>query len=475
MNKKIRNSGNDQYGIALIAALITLLLISAITAGMIVLSTTETNISSNFRDQQTAFFAARAGIEEARDRLRTTATNTLRTAGVLPTTMPGTSSSVLYILNPANGETVAPWGTNYPDDEICKETTSISCSNGLPTGSGWYNSVSASSVYTASPVLPWKWTRITLKQNNTISPFYTNGSSANTSQVCWNGTNEFASSTGCTAPNLPVYILTALAVTPNGSRRMLQTEVAEDQVNFTAPSPLTMDGTGDVFSGPNGNNFGVDGTDHQGCGSTTTGGSLPAIAVTDNADIATVTAGIPSNRKSHYTGSGGSTPDVENVTLPPNLQSVSSLNTLLSTIKNNVTQPVINGPASGISNPGTATAPQIIYVNGDLTLSGNTTGYGILVVTGTFTASGDIGWNGLVLVVGKGVFNGNGGGNGSYNGAVVVANTVDSLGNPLNVLGPPQFNFNGGGNNGINYSSGCIAQATQLSTFHVMVIRELMN
>jgi len=478
MNMRGRTRNSGERGVALIAAIITLLLIAAITAGMVILSNTETNISSNFRDQQTAFFAAKAGIEEARDRLRSNATNTIRTAGVLPTTLPGTSNSVLYILNPANGETVAPWGSNYPDDEICKENTTITCSNGLPSGSGWHTSVSASSVYTASPVIPWKWTRVTLKQNNSIPPFYTNGSSATTSQVCWNGTNEFASATGCSTPNEPVYVLTTLAVTPSGSRRMLQTEVAEDKLNFNAPSPLTLDGTGDVLAGPSGNNFGVDGHDHPGCGSTTaTGLPLPAVGVTNNTDIATVKGGIPDNRDNHYTGSGASTPDVQNIsaTLPPSLQSVSSLQNLLSTIKNDVTQPVINGPASSIASPGTVDAPQIIYVNGDLSLSGNTTGYGILVVTGTFTASGDIGWNGLVLVVGKGVFIQNGGGNGTWNGAIVVANTVDALGNPLPALGPAQFNGNGGGDSGINYSTGCIAQATTLSTFHVMVIRELIR
>ena len=39
-----------------------------------------------------------------------------------------------------------------------------------------------------------------------------------------------------------------------------------------------------------------------------------------------------------------------------------------------VTQPVVTGPASNLSNAGTAASPQIIYVNGDLTLSGNVTG-----------------------------------------------------------------------------------------------------
>ena len=36
-------------------------------------------------------------------------------------------------------------------------------------------------------------------------------------------------------------------------------------------------------------------------------------------------------------------------------------------------------------------------------------------------------------------------------------------------------NGNGGGNGGVQYSSACLANATQLSTYHAMVFRELMR
>lgn len=470
-----------ERGIALLMALVALLLVGAITAGVIILANTETNISANFRDEQLAFFSAKAGIEEARDRMRLGTSYTIRNAS-LPTTLPGNTGSVLYILNPTGTETVAPWNgssaTTYPDDEICKETNTISCSNNLPSlssCSSWCVSATSNSTYAASPVLPWKWVRVTLKQNNALSAYSTNGSSTSALPVCWNGTNE--ETTSCSAPNLPVYVMTALAVTPTGSRRMVQAEIAEDRLNFNATAALTMDGTGDTFSAPNSNNFAVNGNDTAGCGSTTTGPPVPAIGVTNNPDIITVSGAIPNNRKNNYTGSGGSNPDVENIaaTLPPNLQSVTSLQNLVSTIKSSVTQPVITGPASNIANPGTQASPQIIYVNGDLTLSGNVTGYGILVVTGTFTASGNVGWNGLVLVIGQGNFVGNGGGNNSYNGSILVAKTLDAMGNPLASIGAPNVNYNGGGGNGFNYSSGCIAQATTLSTFHIMAFREMLN
>jgi hypothetical protein len=380
---------------------------------------------------------------------------------------------------------VVPWNgssqTAYPDDEICKETNTVTCStnpNGqsMPSGAGWYTSTNASAVYAAAPVLPYEWVRVTLKQNNSISQYSTNGNSLSTLMVCWNGINEYADpnppTTGCTPPNLPVYVVTALAVTPSGTRRMVQTEMAEDKFPFSTPSTLLLNGTLDVFSGGSSNQWGVNGNDSPGCGVATVGPPVHAIGTIDNADIAVVNAGV--KRPNNITGSGV-TPDVSNVSsqLPPNLQSVSSLQGLVSQLKNDVTQPVIIGPASGLANPGTQASPQIIMVSGDLTISGNTQGYGILVVTGTLTIKGTVGWNGIVLVIGKGVFNTDG--TDQYNGAVVVANTVDPLGNPLPVLGPAQVNVNGGGNGGFQYSSGCIAQATTMSTFHVVAIRELMR
>ena len=506
---------NQQRGVALIAALLALVLVAAITAGMIIMSTTETSISANFRDEQTAFFASKAGMEEVRDRLRTTAPNTLRPIspafpqGAPPVTaFAGSPGGVVYIVNPnaANGETANNILTLYPDDEICKETqtTPVPCQPDpvystrlLATPGNWETTIPASGAYAGAPVFPWKWVRLNLKQNNennVAAPSYnTNGQ--NTAQmVCWNQTFEYAdpnpvnpnaTDLGCTAPNLPVYVLTALSVTPSGTRRLVQAEVAEDKFPFQTPSALTMDGTADVFSGGTSNQWGSNGNDVAGCGVASVGPPVHGIGVLDVADQGTIDAGV--KRPGSIKGSGGNMPDGANIvnvsstgdnTLPQNLQSVSSLQTLVSQLKADATQPVLNCPpsaggCSGLSNPGTAGVPQIIYVNGDLTLTGTTQGYGILVVTGTLTMKGYTGWNGIVLVVGKGDLETDG--TVQYNGAVIVANTVNALGQPLPAVGPSTVNVHGGGNAGVQYSSGCIANATTLSTFHVAAIRELMR
>jgi Tfp pilus assembly protein PilX len=478
---KIRN---HEEGVALIAAILTLLLISAITAGIIILTNTETNTSANFKDEQRAFFSAKAGIEEVRDRLRTAATNSLNAS--LPITLPGGANSVLYITNALNGETVTAVGSGatYPDDEICKETSSVSCSGGFPSAGTWYTaSNTASNTYQASPVLDWKWVRVQLKQSNGFGTNYAvNGDNTKAYFTCLKDGSpyEVAFSTFCASPTyLPVYVLTSLAVTPSGSRRMVQVEVGQDTIQFVAPAALTMDGALPSFSGGNSAQFGVSGIDVGGCGSASIGPPVPAVGVTTAADVATVSsnADIPNKTQNNYTGSGGTTPDVENVSsgLAGNLTSPTNLQDLASTLKADVTQPVINGPASGLSTPGTVAAPQIVYVNGDLSMSGNTTGYGILIVTGTLTLSGTVQWNGLVLVVGKGNFQMDG--TNSVNGAVLVANTLGTGGSILSVLGPPGYGVNGGGGakGGLNYSASCLTSATKLTTYHVISMRELMN
>src|SRR5579862_2780709 len=276
----VRSSRNEQ-GFALLVTIFTLLLLTAIGAGMIALTNTDTSISGNFRDEQSAFFAAKAGIEEVRDRFRSTASNTLSTNSYFSTSnLAGQTNGVLYITNPSTGDTVTPWVTNgaatvYPDDEICTELSNIGtpCGGSGPTGS-WYMTTSASTAYAPATgsKLPWKWARITAKTDLTSSGTSSSGGSlasvdGNLShanyRVCWNGASEVAipNTTSCAAyaatpPYQPVYVITALAQTPSGSRRMVQAETV--MTSFPSiPGPLVFDGPSPSFSTPSSNAFDV--------------------------------------------------------------------------------------------------------------------------------------------------------------------------------------------------------------------------
>ena len=480
----------SERGVALIVALLTLLLLSAMLMGMIVASNSETNISANFRDEQTAFFAARAGVEEVRDRMRPSATPTLATSAYFtasPTPLSGAPNGVLYVTNPANGEVVTPWltnGTDYPDTEVCQE---ILCVGGTPTGAWYVPAQSAGASYAAAPVLTWKWVRIMIKPNKSTTGLarvtsvdgLTNGN-----RVCFNGSHEYTTA-AMTCPDKPVYELTALAVTKSGSRRMIQYEVSQGTFP-PIPGAIVFDGPTPAFNPPNSNSFAVDGTDVD--KGPNNGANCPAAANVPalggyNVAAATALTNDASNRPASYTSGATATPAISNVS-----SQLGTLTTVdgLQALVNNVTAAAASNiyGASPLPNPsalniGSTGNPIINVVQGDYTLSGSTAGSGILLVTGNLTFSGNPTYDGLILVIGQGTVTKNGGGNGTLNGAMLVANMFDGSGNPIplgagNAPGSPSITWNGGGTAQFNYDSCWVNYGARPLPFRTITDRELI-
>jgi hypothetical protein len=127
--------------------------------------------------------------------------------------------------------------------------------------------------------------------------------------------------------------------------------------------------------------------------------------------------------------------------------------------------------------PNAATNPKLVYVDGNLDISGSNPGSGILVVTGNLTYDGNSSWNGIILVVGQGTttFNVNGGGSGQFNGAIMVATTKDASGNELSNFGTADFNINGGGGSGIYYNTCWINYVQQPQTYLVLSSKEISH
>jgi Tfp pilus assembly protein PilX len=402
----------SQQGIALIFALLVLLLISAVLMGMVMMSNTETNVSANFRDQQTAFFAARAGLEEVRDRMRTGAPNSLNAN--LPSALPGAANGVLYVTNPAAAEVVTPWltlGTNYPDTEICTEVT---CTAGVPTGT-WYTAAQSASVsYAATPKLAWKWVRVMAKANKS-----TTGATRVTSvdgttsgnRVCWNGINEVATANPNCGANAPVYELTALAVTPGGSRRMVQ---YEETLNVNIPivaalyTKLATD-TGQALN--------VTGATDPVCSSPSVYGAASGTSTVTTPGSGNVT-GSPAGTINNYGWPLGnlsgltaplisSSTDIGTVSgvthdssTPPNYTFRNGNLGVMPTVTRNGSQAI-----TAITAPGTPITYATPIV-GTLTLGGGPggiNGQGVLVVQGNLTIDVATGFNyyGLIIVTGN--------------------------------------------------------------------------
>jgi len=484
------HGSRNQGGIALLLCIFSLLLLTAIAMGLMYLGDTETRIDDNFRSSIQSYYAARGGLEEARDRMRPTAPSPI----ALPTQLPSSTGGVVYLLNPAGGtDSVQPWnGANsYFDTEICQENFTglgvsspgrgIKCGS-APGGSTWYSTATSTSpLANSAAAMTYKWVRVTLKNNSSVPGYSVDSGGANGTQVCWSGSHEvLLTAASCQQMGqiyVPVYMLTALANSSNGSRRMVQMEAVQMRLP-QLPSALTLDGTGATYGSPTSNGFHVSGTDARSCGGAALP-SLPGVGAVDNSSATAITSSIPSNRYDHYTGSGSSSPDVENLN-----STTAGLDSIWSTVGgiNNVTSLIssfanqtITGPTSSV-NLGTDANPQITVVNGDLSLGGGTSGAGILLVTGNLNLNGLVSFNGIVLVIGQGTVSVSGGGGGQFNGAFFVARTVDSSGNPLPASSAPAnpvVNWSGGGGNGIYYDS-CWVTKLQSNFYYLPIsVREL--
>jgi hypothetical protein len=314
---------------------------------------------------------------------------------------------------------------------------------------------------------------------------------------------------------MPVYLITSLAVTPSGSRRIGQYEVGAFMITPPAAG-LDFAGPNAQFNNaPNSNNFGINGcntgdpangplapapctnayTPWTGPGSqnacpSTTPAVLPAIAVGDAQGATNMQNQIPSNRQLDYTGAApippaSATPSVQNEgvgtaqypsnnVLGPNSNwsTPAQMNALAQSMANAANLTCPGSAACAGSTFGSDAAPQITFINGNATVSG---GAGVLVVTGTLTFNGNTNFDGIIMVIGQGIMNVQGGGGGQVNGEVLIANT-NSHSAPfgqLAALGSPTLNWTGGGSNFIQYNS-CWADFGSFINYTVVASREEM-
>jgi len=474
MKPAIKNSENrGERGIALLIAIFALLLISGIAVALIMMAGTESAIEGNYRGSTQAFYDSYAGLEEGRGRLWDKNPNAFGAFVAAPGTILPVGQ-VRYVLNPSAGEVVNPINLTaanpYQDTEYGQEfLTPVTAAIVQAT-------VSTSAVAGLAGPL-YKWVRITAKTEQS-GGIDVNGDGIlnNLIPLFYDGTTQNLTQSG-----LQVFSVTALAVLPNGSRRLLKYDVAPVALKLSFPSALTLNGPGGFYNGANSNVFFMNGDDRTGTNPPPAcyvppQPPKPAIGAVNTADATNIaTNGIPANRDTHYVGSTAS-PSVSNVSTSLNttLQSTASLdgpNGLTQLILQNASE-VVQGPATSLPDYGTATAPVVAYVNGDLAL-GSVSGYGILVVTGNLALAGNTNWRGIILVIGQGTMSVSGGGNGEYDGAVLLAKTRDAQGNLLATLGAPLLDWSGGGGNGIYFDSCWINNSLGGVLYNVLSFREI--
>jgi hypothetical protein len=457
MKTQMRNELHSERGIALFMAVFALMLLSAIAAGFMYLANTETAVNSNYRSSQQAYFAARAGIEEARARLLPGNANSIAPPTALPTTANG---QVVYMVNPAGAEVVQPWRVPTPaqpnpyfDNTLCQaqmaglgnfETPAagVRCS-AVPAGTAWYRNPAPTSVFPSGPnadvggisAQPYKWVRITLKAYNS-SLYQVAAGGTNTQRVCWNGGNEVllptASANCATNGWKEVYDLLSFSLTPSGGRRVIEAEVVP---GITVPIQSA------VFSQGNGNygdSLNITGNAPAGCGGNVAGG-LSAHTLTTPGEgnlIGTMQGSPPITNPTMAQASNHSWPYnlpamIQTFAQAPGVQSISSIAGISSSTTVVAGTTVTNYTGTPTQPMGTSAAPAIFSVPGSgdpvhpntVTLTG-LTGQGILVIDGNLTvhaSSSNVAFKGLIIVTGNLLMDG--GGSPNIQGAIIAGGT----------------------------------------------------
>ena len=487
--------GRQERGIALLTALFALLLISGIAFGMMYMANTETAINYNYRDLQKAEYAAFAGLQEVRARLTSGVTNQIT---ALPTALPSTTAGIVYLRNPRGSETIDPTSISnaYFDTELCHEgfpglnltetaasTANMPCTTAAPSAAVSYVSSIAPDTGT-NAAMAYKWVRITWKNNqssggDTGHAWLVTGSSGTpaSTQICWDGQHETLlpadGRANCDAAPVgvnnyyytqSVYMITALAVTPSGARKMMQVEAALNPPLITNAAIDTND-----FVNTSGSSVTINGYDNCNCSCTTAKGqAVPTCTnrVTGGgctgSTYAIFTSQTVSSSGSPAIIAGTDPPVAQNQTFPYDVPSLISsyksapgaVNTSGPPYNMNCTGTPANCgnysggggtptfgsapnpfPPTNVSNP-PGEVDQITYVPGSLDLQAHPSGAGVLIVDGDLTIHGGIDFYGLILVRGVLTFSGSGQGQavnvigGVLSGAGSVA---DSLSGGVNI------------------------------------------
>jgi hypothetical protein len=443
---------------------------------------TQAAVKGNYKSSMHAFYDAKAGLEEARGRLWPSPLNLNSISNCV---FPGGGSMplgrVCYITNPSAGENVVPTNLDpsnpYADSEYQQEWGRLVTADAVQPFIPSVSPVPGANI--AGPL--FKWVRITPRTEASGGLAVNGGTQRDsTNMLYFDGTHQILSAGGAGQ----VLTITSLAVTPYGSRRMLQYTVAAPALSNalpTFPAAVILDGNGFTTPGGNGTiggSTGVQINGNDGSAASGTSSGVPAIGFTNSNDASAITkAAAPAGNYS----SPQNTPPVGSVSVAPLLQTPGGLDGLVQSITRGADL-VLNPPAGTRADQTSLTSmsasnPMVVVVNGDFHLThangGAFTGYGLLLVTGTLYYDPDDSWNGIIMVIGKGVFDGSQNGhNGQINGSVLVANTRDNSGNLLTSLGPTSFNLRGGGQ-GIHYNGQSVTNTEALMTYQVLSFREI--
>jgi hypothetical protein len=469
-----RRRANSEQGVALLIAISALLLISVVAIALVIAAGMETSLSGNYRSSTSAYYAARAGLEEGRGRLLPRNPDYFNATS--PAFIPGalTLHDVRYVTNPTGAENVL---TAYPDTEYDTEF-----------GPGSLAGATIKTIASISPVAGitgalYKWVRINPITEKSIH-LDVNGDHVEdpTTLLFFDGQHLNLTATGQQALEV-----TSLAVLPNGTQKILQYVVAPVILSLNFPAAVTAVGNyaGATSFGNQSAGFGISGTDF--CNPAS---QQYAVAGTNPGSVTNLSAKL--TPAGNYPGTGGSPGPPATASVGSNaaamqnfpdplhpgqmldLTTIAGLNQLVSEIQSSADYTMTD--CTNTSNLGSASSPTVVMVTGNCSLSGNPSppGSGILLVQGDVQYV-DHPYDGLILAIGTGVFQQQASRLTHFYGSLVLAQTVNPTTHaPLGAPGTPTLSWLGGtGNPNLQYDSCLVANAQPAITYKPLSFREI--
>jgi hypothetical protein len=474
----IRRHKNREAGIVLLIAIFTLMLVSVVAISLIVAAGTESSLSGNYRSATSSYYAAKAGLEEARGRLLPRNPDYFNSTS--PSFIPATGAGPLglhevrYVVNPSGLENVL---SAYPDTEYDAEF-----------GSGTLAGATVRTIASVSPNagIPgalYKWVRINPITERSIN-LDVNGDHVkdSTTLLYFDGLHLNVNSAGGQALEV-----TSLAVLPDGTQKLLQYVVAPMIINLIFPGAVIATGTydGSTSFGNQSPGFGISGVDF--CHPAS---QLYAVGGTNSTSIANLTPTL--TPAGNFPGTGGADgppatasigdasstlqnfPDPLHPGQSLDLTSTGGLNQLVAEIQSiaDYTTPDCSDP----SKLGSASQPTVVVVTGSCSLSGNPSppGAGNLLVQGDVQYV-DHPYDGLILAIGTGAFRQSAARTTNFYGSLLLAQTISPVtGLPMGAPGSPTLQWQSTtGSPNLQYDSCIVANATPSITFKTLSFREI--
>jgi hypothetical protein len=365
----------DEKGLVLIAAIALMAILALVAIISVTTTHTDIKISSNYKTSIQASYAAQAGIEEARARLR------------------GLSDDDNYI-----GDTIDDpfWAVYVGTSSSWKTTDDPDYNDYTPAG---VNSIQSDISYWAK-VRHKKWSDCTATEKDTIDTSNTSGGTPGDPDIIYYGYATLASTTleQFTSDNAPPTASPVDIITSYGSSGT-SLSVIEVQTRQNPGPPIPGAVYGNEVEGDG--NITIIGNDY--CSSY----SVPAVAHVDEDGN-----GIDDDDLTSDADAGKTidiTPALDLAVIIDELESIATV--------------TLTGDQTNYS-VGSDSDYEVVYCNHGLNFSGTTTGFGTLVAKGDIRFNGNMSWNGLIITSGEIEFNGSS----TIYGAILSADKVELYG-----------------------------------------------